>query len=75
MDHCRGGPGPNSFNALAALEKWVEGGEAPDRIVATNRQRGISRPLCPYPRTARYAGSGNTKDEANFDCAETGKGE
>jgi Tannase and feruloyl esterase len=49
MQHCGGGPGPNSFGQLgpgaalpdpqhsiyAALEQWVEKGVAPDRIVAT----------------------------------------
>jgi feruloyl esterase len=24
MEHCRGGPGPNTFDAVAALEVWVE---------------------------------------------------
>jgi hypothetical protein len=28
-----------------------------------------TRPLCPYPQTAHYKGSGSTDDAANFVCA------
>src|SRR5262249_9949564 len=31
MAHCGGGDGPNTFDMLAALEQWVERGQAPDR--------------------------------------------
>jgi feruloyl esterase len=34
MGHCRGGIGPSQFNALAALERWVESGIAPDQMIA-----------------------------------------
>lgn len=34
MGHCSGGDGPNTFPLLAALMAWVEGGAAPDRLVA-----------------------------------------
>ncbi|MGO4305833.1 tannase/feruloyl esterase family alpha/beta hydrolase [Cupriavidus sp. RAF12] len=34
MGHCRGGIGPNTFDAIGALENWVEKGQAPDQIVA-----------------------------------------
>ena len=27
-----------------------------------------TRPLCAYPRTAVYKGTGSTDDAANFDC-------
>src|SRR5205085_12341229 len=33
----RSGPGPNSLDALSALESWVEHGIAPEQIVATHR--------------------------------------
>ena len=91
MVHCGGGPGPNSFgqslpqakpldnspenDVLSALERWVEKGVAPKRIVAVkyvNDQpaQGVlrTRPLCAYPRTAVYRGTGSTDDAANFDC-------
>ena len=71
MDHCGGGPGPNQFSALTALENWRERGEAPDHITAyhVNIDRvDMSRPLCPYPQVAVYKGAGNTNDAANFVC-------
>ena len=72
MGHCRGGPGPDQFDALTALERWVEHGEAPDRIVASRVSDGVvdrTRPLCPYPQVAKWTGTGSTDDAANFVCA------
>ena len=90
MEHCGGGPGPNAFGGafalpapttdaqhdlLNALERWVERGKAPAKIIATkyagdNPAGRITRqrPLCPYPATAVYAGSGSTDDASNFKC-------
>ena len=71
MQHCGGGSGPNQFNAVAALERWRESGQAPDRLMAwrvTNSQVEMSRPLCPYPLVAHYKGVGSTNDAANFVC-------
>lgn len=88
MQHCGGGPGPNSFgqvvsgegdarhNLYTALEQWVEKGEAPDKVIATkfvndqDHAQGVkmTRPLCPYPQAAKYKGTGDTNDEANFVC-------
>lgn len=56
---------------LMALDRWVGAGTAPDRIVASRVSGGNvlrTRPLCPYPQTAVYAGSGSTDDAANFSC-------
>jgi hypothetical protein len=49
---------------------WVEKGVAPDQILAQTTVGGVtrSRPLCPYPQTAIYNGSGSTNDAANFHC-------
>jgi feruloyl esterase len=71
MQHCNGGPGPNTFNMLRALEQWVEQGVAPDRIVASHSTNGRvdrTRPLCPYPQEARWNGSGSTDQAENFAC-------
>ena len=72
MGHCSGGDGPNTFDMVTAIERWVEAGMAPNQITATisrptaNLDR--SRPLCPYPEVAVYKGSGSTDDAANFTC-------
>jgi len=72
MGHCSGGEGPNTFDMLTALERWVEAGMAPDYITATiarpTAMLDRSRPLCPYPRVAVYKGSGSTDEATNFAC-------
>jgi len=75
MGHCRGGAGPDTFDALTALERWRENNTAPDKLISTHSTGSTfysaidnSRPLCPYPQAAIYKGSGNTTDAANFVC-------
>ncbi len=69
VNHCGGGPGLDSFDALTALEAWVEDGSAPDRMVARgNAFPGRTRPLCPYPQTPHYNGTGNPENAAAFFC-------
>lgn len=71
MGHCAGGPGPDQFDALTALEQWVENGVAPTRIIARKVKDGsviMTRPLCAYPETATWDGVGDTNDEASFRC-------
>jgi hypothetical protein len=63
--------GPQPQNLFGALVNWVENGVAPETILATTVTGGVvtrSRPLCPYPQTAIYNGSGSTDDAANFHC-------
>jgi feruloyl esterase len=89
MGHCHGGAGPNSFggmfmpegrldsdhNALQALVRWVEQGQAPERIIATKYQDEDAsqsvlrtRPICVYPKVARWLGRGSIDDAGNFEC-------
>lgn len=72
MGHCRGGDGPNTFDMVTALERWVEAGMAPDQITASiarpTAMLDRSRPLCPYPQVAVYKGTGSTDEAANFAC-------
>jgi feruloyl esterase len=72
MYHCGGGVGPNTFDALTALEHWVEDGQAPSSIVAAQTSgpgAPRTRPLCPFPQHAVYSGTGSIDDAANFQCA------
>ena len=72
MGHCSGGPGPDRFNALSALENWVENGIAPESLRASKIEDGEvtrSRPLCAYPEVATYSGQGSTDEAENFYCA------
>jgi len=68
MGHCGGGPGPNSFDSLTALEQWREKDTAPAEMRATNRQSGLARPVCAFPSYAKFDGSGDLKDAANWTC-------
>jgi feruloyl esterase len=71
MGHCSGGEGPDRFDTLTAMERWVEQGTPPAQIVASHRAGGRvdrTRPLCPYPQVARYNGTGSIDDAANFSC-------
>ena len=71
MHHCSGGPGPNTFDMLTALEDWVERGSAPTHIIAAHLTDGKvdrTRPLCPHPQVARYVGTGDVNDAASFRC-------
>jgi feruloyl esterase len=71
MNHCGGGEGPNVFSMPTALARWVEDGKAPEQIPASHLSAGKvdrTRPLCPYPQMARYQGTGDPNDAANFSC-------
>jgi len=82
MNHSRGGPATDQFDAVESIVDWVEHGKAPQAIVARARGAGTavpnpeipaawsatrSRPLCPYPQVARYR-SGDVESAASFAC-------
>lgn len=85
MSHCFAGPGPNIFDPLGAIDGWRQGGAAPERIVATKydndlfayiglpAKAGRTRPLCPFPKVARWDGKGSTDDAESFTCEGPGK--
>jgi feruloyl esterase len=62
-------------NIYLALEQWVEKGAVPSTVVAakltgTGPAAAVkeTRPLCAYPQVAKYKGTGDTNDAANFAC-------
>lgn len=68
MTHCGGGQSTDQFDMLTAIQDWVEHDKAPDRITAKGKAfPGVTRPLCPYPKVARYDG-GDVNDEKSFSC-------
>jgi len=76
MDHCAGGAGPSQIDLATALTDWVEHGKAPESIIAAHLPDGPpgphgpdrTRPLCAYPRVAKYKGTGSTDEAASFAC-------
>lgn len=90
MGHCGGGYGPNNFgqgigpakadadhDAILALERWVEQGIAPEKLIASgitglkvaDKPQPLTRPLCVYPKVATYSGTGDPNQALNFICA------
>jgi hypothetical protein len=71
MGHCAGGDGPFVFDAISTIDRWVETGRAPERIVVSNPPNAPARtrPLCPFPQEAVYSGTGSTDEEKSFRCA------
>ena len=98
MQHCGGGPGPNAIGApfalpapvtdaehdvLSALERWVERGKPPSKLIATkfagDSPTGsivMQRPVCPYPKEAVFVGrrGDSTNVASNFKCRVLGHG-
>jgi feruloyl esterase len=84
MGHCSGGPATDQFDVITPLVNWVEQGQEPAQVIATARgpgnaavanpevpsswAAGRTRPLCPYPKVARYAGSGSLEVASSFRC-------
>lgn len=71
MQHCGGGPGPDTFDMVSVLSDWVELGVAPQSVTATHQTGGqpdMSRPLCPYPQEAQWTGEGPSSEAGNFRC-------
>ena len=72
MAHCSGGEGPDNFDKIDVMEQWVELHKAPEQIIAAHKTAGKidrSRPLCPYPKIARYKGTGSVDEASSFSCA------
>jgi feruloyl esterase len=79
MDRCglqTNGPGiaDTGIDPLTALEQWVEQGKAPTELIATktgaNGQTLWRRPVCIYPKVARYNGGDDPTDPGNFSCVD-----
>jgi len=71
MAHCGGGIGPDRHDPMTAMINWVEKDKAPASMVASrvvDNKVVRTRPLCPYPQVALYAGQGSIDDASNFRC-------
>ena len=70
MGHCGGGSGPSSIDMIGAIDQWVQTGTAPEQLIASNPpgKTARTRPLCAYPKVAKYSGKGSADDASNFRC-------
>jgi hypothetical protein len=71
-----GGAGDADHDLVVALEQWVEKGTPPTQLIATkfssdDKDKAVvmTRPLCLFPKIAKYKGSGALTEAANFSCA------
>lgn len=68
--HCGGGDALDDFDALSALADWVEKGKAPESLLAKGaKYPGVTRPICAFPKIARYNGSGDVSLASSFTCS------
>jgi feruloyl esterase len=68
--HGAGGTFTVSYDALTALDAWVDGTAPAAQTVRdlNTATAGRSRPLCEYPTWPRYNGSGDVNLAASFTC-------
>lgn len=65
------------YGLFDLLEDWVEKGSSDAQVYATKYGAGpdgamkpvMTRPLCAYPKVAKYKGTGDTNEGENFTCA------
>lgn len=59
-------------DVVRALDRWVTEGTPPEKLIGTRIVSGAAdrtRPLWPFPQVARYDGTGDINDAANFFCS------
>jgi feruloyl esterase len=66
------------YDTLSALERWVETGVAPEqfigsRVDAKTHEATMTRPICAYPQSPVWNGSGNSTDAGSFACIENAR--
>ena len=78
LNHSSLGPWPQNGADFNAVINWVEKGVAPSQVIGSGNTAApafipgspttLTRPLCPYPQTAVYNGSGAATDAASWHC-------
>ncbi len=70
VGHCGGGEGFPNIDLVSQITGWVEHGAAPNAVMAYQTDAAnkvtASRPVYPYPAVAKFTGSGDWHDGANF---------
>ena len=68
VGHCRGGSGADLVDYIEAMDRWVETGDAPARLIGRKANSALVRPHCAWPRVARYNGTGDANDAQSWSC-------
>jgi feruloyl esterase len=78
-DDVHGVPGFSDaqHDVLLAMMAWVENGTAPSQVIVTKYENDTlhdavarQRPLCMYPKQARYSREGDVNEAQNWNCAD-----
>ena len=68
--HCGGGEGMPDIDLVSQITGWVENAKAPGSVTTyqTDSSNDVtaSRPVYPYPAVARFTGTGDWHDAANW---------
>jgi hypothetical protein len=78
LSHNSLGPWPQGGADFDAVIDWVENGNPPSQVIGSGNTAipayvagsatTLTRPLCPYPQTAVYLGSGSVTSANNWIC-------
>ncbi|RSM16698.1 hypothetical protein CDV31_004470 [Fusarium ambrosium] len=77
QDHCIAASGvvgsanppiPTVEEWLDLLVNWVEEDKAPDHIIAHSVDNTVTRPICKYPRLAKYKGREDVNKASSYNC-------
>jgi feruloyl esterase len=79
MGHSRGGPAADQYDLVESLVNWVEKGKKPKRVEAKARggensevpaswSNDRTRPLCAFPKTPMYSGTGDVENADFWYC-------
>jgi len=78
LSHSSLGPWPQGGVDFDAVINWVENGIPPSEVIGSGNTAApayisgspttLTRPLCPYPQTAVYLGTGNIDQSQNWIC-------
>ncbi|HSQ95754.1 MAG TPA: tannase/feruloyl esterase family alpha/beta hydrolase [Croceibacterium sp.] len=75
VGHCGGGPGADVLPVAETIDAWVHTGRAPESLIATKRDKSLTRLDCAWPKVAHYAGGGDPNDTTSWKCvARSGSG-
>ncbi|CAJ0720817.1 Mono(2-hydroxyethyl) terephthalate hydrolase [Ralstonia edaphis] len=70
VGHCGGGEGFPNIDLVSKITGWVEQSSAPNDVMTyqtdTSNNVTASRPVYPYPAVAKYSGSGDWHEGANY---------
>jgi feruloyl esterase len=77
VDHGFRGAGPTPTGQFEAIIRWVEEGQAPDKLLAERRDSSgkviRTRPLFPFPQVAKYKGHGSKDEAESFEIWQPGQ--